>query len=72
MDIVKIDQSLLLNTDTQQGGAVVCEGIETEEQNRFAREISCPYGQGYLFFKPIPQDQVFQMICKRSILEVDV
>lgn len=84
LDIVKIDRSMLLNactvkgnTDfcalvalaTQLGMEVVCEGIETEEQNRFAREAGCHYGQGFLFFKPIGQDRVFEMMHKNSILE---
>jgi len=87
LDILKIDRSLLWKTTTEQGktaframvsmfmemGAeVVCEGIETEEQSRLARESGCHYGQGYLFFKPIRQDQVFEMMLKASLLEEDV
>ncbi len=87
LDILKIERSLLLKTDTEQGktafrvmvsmfielGAeVVCEGIETEEQNRLARESGCHYGQGFLYFKPIRQDQVFAMMRKGSLLEDDV
>ena len=87
VDILKIDRSLLWKTATEQGktaframvsmfmemGAeVVCEGIETEEQSRLARESGCHYGQGYLFFKPIRQDQVFEMMHKASLLEEDV
>ncbi|MBQ3489612.1 MAG: EAL domain-containing protein [Clostridia bacterium] len=87
LDIVKIDRSLLLNTQTEKGkeefcalvsmfierGAeVVCEGIETKEQNDFARSSGCRYGQGFLYFKPIRQDQVFEMIRKSSLLEGEV
>lgn len=87
LDIVKIDRSMLLNACTEKGKRdftelvllavrmgmeVVCEGIETEEQNRFAREAGCHYGQGFLFFKPISQDKVFEMIHKGSILEEDL
>lgn len=87
VDILKIDRSLLWKTATEQGKAaframvamfielgaeVVCEGIETEEQSRLARESGCHYGQGYLFFKPIRQDQVFEMMHKASLLEEDV
>lgn len=35
------------------GLKVVCEGIETEEQLEFLKEIGCEMGQGYLFSKPI-------------------
>ena len=76
LDIVKIDRSLLLQAETEQGSAVyrglvamaadlgarvVCEGIETEAQHRFARETGCHYGQGYLFSSPIPLEQVFDL-----------
>lgn len=82
LDIVKIDRSLLLHTQTEQGRAayralvamaaelgaeVVCEGIETEEQSRFARDAGCHYGQGFLFFRPIAQDQVFEQIRRSSL-----
>lgn len=84
LDIVKIDASLLLNACTEQGAAVfheliatakrlgaevACEGIETKEQDAFAREAGCDYGQGFLYFKPIRQDEVFEMMRRSSILE---
>jgi len=84
LDIVKIDRSMLLNACTEKGREefcelvtmatqlgmkVVCEGIETEGQNRFAREAGCHYGQGFLFFKPVSQDRVFEMMQKGSIFE---
>ena len=84
LDIVKIDRSMLLKaciekgkaefyelvtTAAQLGMEVVCEGIETNEQNHFARESGCHYGQGFLYFKPISQDKVFEMMEKGSILE---
>lgn len=87
LDIVKIDRSMLLSACTEKGKAafcelvttaaqlgmgVVCEGIETEEQNRFAREAGCHYGQGFLYFKPISQDKVFEMMQKGSLLEDDL
>lgn len=87
LDIVKIDRSILLNACTEKGKAafcelvttaaqlgleVVCEGIETDEQNRFVRETGCHYGQGFLYFKPISQDKVFEMMEKGSILEEDL
>lgn len=87
LDIVKIDRSMLLSACTDQGKTefcqmvttavrlgmeVVCEGIETEEQSRFARKAGCRYGQGFLFFKPVSQEQVFEMMQKGSIREVDL
>lgn len=84
LDIVKIDRSLLLKAESEGGNkayrvlvdmaiklgvAVVCEGIETEEQKRFAREAGCHYGQGFLFFKPTDQSKVLEMIHRSSILD---
>jgi len=82
LDIVKIDRSLLLQTETAQGkeafralvalltgrGAeVVCEGIETEAQDRFAREAGCHYGQGFLYFVPIRQEQAAGIMQTRAL-----
>jgi diguanylate cyclase (GGDEF)-like protein/PAS domain S-box-containing protein len=36
----------------------LAEGVETEEQRRFLVEHGCRYGQGFLFSRPLPQDQV--------------
>jgi len=84
LDIMKIDSSLLQNACTEQGTAafhelvatakrlgaeVVCEGIETKEQDAFVREAGCDYGQGFLYFKPIRQDEVFEMMRRSSIIE---
>ena len=33
---------------------VVAEGIETTEQLECLAKLGCPYGQGYLFSKPVP------------------
>lgn len=32
---------------------VVAEGVETEEQERLLDELSCPLGQGYLYYRPM-------------------
>lgn len=36
---------------------VVCEGVETGEQERILRRIGCTEGQGYLYSRPLPADQ---------------
>ncbi len=84
LDIVKIDRSVLLNVQTEErkaafralvalfidlGADVVCEGIETEEQDAFARSAGCHYGQGFLYFKPVPQDGVFEAIRQSNLTE---
>src|SRR5438132_845527 len=36
----------------------LAEGVETEDQRRFLVEHGCRYGQGFLFSRPLPKDQV--------------
>lgn len=82
LDIVKIDRSVLLTANDDQlkniyrsmvemaegkGLEVVCEGIETEEQRRFAQDVGCHYGQGFLFYRPMSTEQVFDMMEKSRI-----
>lgn len=43
------------------GKAVTAEGIETEAQRDFLRELSCDAGQGYLFGRPMPADEIEAM-----------
>lgn len=37
---------------------VLAEGVETEEQLGFLREIHCDEAQGYLFSRPVPAEQL--------------
>lgn len=37
---------------------VLAEGIENEAQFTILRDLGCDYGQGYLFSRPIPLDQL--------------
>lgn len=42
--------------------AIIAEGIETSEQLDRLRELGCEFGQGYLFSRPLPADQIEKMI----------
>ncbi len=42
---------------------VICEGIESDEEHTFMKEIGCSLAQGYLFGKPTPCDNAEQFIC---------
>jgi diguanylate cyclase (GGDEF)-like protein/PAS domain S-box-containing protein len=44
------------------GMDVVAEGIETEEQLRFAAEAGCAFGQGYYFARPLPAEQLTPLL----------
>lgn len=41
---------------------VIAEGIETGEQLEYLEKHSCEGGQGYLFSKPLPQDQLRELL----------
>jgi diguanylate cyclase (GGDEF)-like protein/PAS domain S-box-containing protein len=43
---------------------VVAEGVETVEQKRFLQEESCRYVQGYLFSRPLPEDELQSVLPK--------
>ena len=36
----------------------LAEGVETEEQRRFLVDNGCRYGQGFLFSRPLPTDEI--------------
>lgn len=51
-----VELARVLNMD------VVAEGIETREQYRLLRQMGCRYGQGFLFAKPMPADQISELL----------
>jgi diguanylate cyclase (GGDEF)-like protein len=48
--------STILNLARSLKLKVVAEGVETEEQSRLLRLLSCDEMQGYLFSKPVPRE----------------
>jgi EAL domain-containing protein (putative c-di-GMP-specific phosphodiesterase class I) len=69
IDVVKIDRDILLMTNRERGKklfwgivslahylnlTVVCEGVETEEQNTLVSESDCDYIQGWFYAKAMP------------------
>jgi diguanylate cyclase (GGDEF)-like protein len=44
------------------GMQVVAEGVETTEQRDFLRGAGCELGQGYLFAKPMPAEQILAIM----------
>jgi EAL domain-containing protein (putative c-di-GMP-specific phosphodiesterase class I) len=46
----------------QLGVTATAEGIETEEQRQFLKDLGCELGQGYLFDKPLPAEQIEQRL----------
>jgi EAL domain-containing protein (putative c-di-GMP-specific phosphodiesterase class I) len=46
----------------QLGAMATAEGIETEDQRQFLKNLGCELGPGYLFDKPLSVDQVEQQL----------
>ena len=72
IDVVKIDREILLLAATEKGKKlfwgivslahylnlkVVCEGVETEEQNKLVSESGCDYIQGWYYSKALKEDK---------------
>lgn len=84
MDIMKIDRSMLLASEKSSRGEkilknvigfglsldmkILCEGIETKEQEELLTRHNCQYGQGFLFGKPMPLDK-FETFVKEHDIE---
>jgi len=49
---------MVINLGRGLGLTVIAEGIETEEQRRYLIGLGCHEGQGWLFAKPMPADQL--------------
>lgn len=54
--VVALGQALNMN--------VICEGIETKEQEELLIKNGCRHGQGYLFAKPMPLDEFESFVAR--------
>ncbi|ATO19867.1 histidine kinase [Acinetobacter sp. LoGeW2-3] len=77
IDILKIDRSFvskigeakqdaivsaMVAMGKAMGMKVVAEGIETDQQLNFLRQLGCDIAQGYLFSKPLPEQQATEFL----------
>ncbi len=52
------------------GLSVTGEGIETNVQHEQLREMGCDRGQGYLFARPLPADELTQLLRANALHQV--
>lgn len=57
---------MVINLGRGLGLTVIAEGIETEEQRAQLLALGCHEGQGYLFAKPMPAEQLEQWMAEAS------
>jgi EAL domain-containing protein (putative c-di-GMP-specific phosphodiesterase class I) len=81
IDIVKIDRDFVRDIPNNKddmalvsaiiamshglGKKVVAEGVETEAQLEFLRELGCDNIQGFLYSRPVPIEVMSQLIGQR-------
>ena len=67
----KIILTELMRMATSLGVETVCEGVETEEQVNFLRDIGCAKLQGYYYSKPLSFEEVIELRNNGLIIETE-
>jgi diguanylate cyclase (GGDEF)-like protein/PAS domain S-box-containing protein len=77
LDVIKVDRSFVAGLGDGQGSSIagaivslahalglrtVAEGIEDDDQCRAVRALGCDLGQGFLFARPMPADDLSQLL----------
>lgn len=82
IDILKIDMTFVRQLEVNQKAKIilrsiidiasqlglksVVEGIETKEQLEFLKDCDCDYGQGYYFYRPMPEEQFALLLMDKN------
>jgi diguanylate cyclase len=62
---------MVVNLGCSLGMRVVAEGIETEEQRQHLLALGCHEGQGWLFAKPMPADELDRWLAAPKAWEIN-
>ncbi|MDE7177831.1 MAG: GGDEF domain-containing phosphodiesterase [Lachnospiraceae bacterium] len=82
IDIIKLDRVFLKEGEMQESDRIIiscvvdmarklhitslCEGVETQEQSNYLREVGCQMQQGFYFSKPVPRE-TFENFMEESV-----
>lgn len=82
IDIIKLDKVFLKEGEMQESDRIIiscvvdmakklhitslCEGVETQEQCDYLKEVGCQMQQGFYFSRPVPRD-VFENFMEESV-----
>jgi diguanylate cyclase (GGDEF)-like protein/PAS domain S-box-containing protein len=59
--------SAILRLGATMGLETVAEGIEVEQQRDRLRQLNCRFGQGYLYSRPMPADELDDMLVSARV-----
>ncbi len=62
------DEAILdatINIAKRLNRKIVAEGVETEEQREYLLERECEYFQGFLFSRPLPEEEIEELLSQR-------
>lgn len=82
LDVIKLDMLFINNKNSNKRGGtiissvvqmakwlglpVIAEGVETVRQADFLKSIGCDYIQGYLYSKPVPEEEYDKLLTNSS------
>lgn len=79
LDVIKVDRQIVAKAQSSRGNAVLigitrmahslgiqilCEGVETEDENKRVTEAGCDFIQGFLYSRVLPADNAMDFLNK--------
>ena len=57
--------ALVISLGAKLGLKTIAEGVETQEQAQFLKNLGCDEVQGFMYAKPMPENELIEFINKR-------